>query len=88
MDGLSNGGLHRGDDGQKMAAGAVVTKNVPPYAVVVGVPAKVIKYRFSQEIIDKLQEMQWWDWPKKKLKARIELFQNEGLNIEDLERIE
>jgi acetyltransferase-like isoleucine patch superfamily enzyme len=57
MDGLkiSNGAV--------VAAGAVVTKDVPPYAIVGGVPAKVIKYRFSQEIIDELLELKWWDRP-------------------------
>ena len=41
--------------------GAVVTKDVPPYAVVAGVPAKVIKYRFSDEIISELLELEWWN---------------------------
>lgn len=48
-------------DGAIVASGAVVTKDIPPYAIVAGVPAKVIKYRFSDEIIQKLLEMQWWN---------------------------
>ena len=49
-----------------IAANSVVTKDVPPYAIVAGVPAKIISYRFSPEIIEKLLELQWWnrslDW--------------------------
>ncbi len=46
--------------GSVVAAGAVVTKDVPRYAVVAGNPAKVIKYRFPPEVIDRLEEMRWW----------------------------
>lgn len=42
--------------------GSVVVKDVPPYSIVGGVPAKVIKYRFSSEEIQKLLKMQWWNW--------------------------
>lgn len=47
-------------DGAVIAAGAVVTKDVPPYAIVGGVPAKIIKYRFTPEIISKLSNTEWW----------------------------
>lgn len=55
-------------DGAIVGAGAVVVKDIPAYAVAVGVPAKVTKYRFDEKTIAKLQELQWWDWSLEKLK--------------------
>ena len=52
-------------NGAVVGAGAIVTHDVPPYAIVAGVPANVIKYRFSEDIIAKLQELKWWDYPEK-----------------------
>ncbi|QXO17243.1 CatB-related O-acetyltransferase [Vibrio ostreae] len=53
--------------GAVVGSNAVVTKDVPAYAIVVGNPAKVLKYRFSQPVINKLLEIQWWDWSVKKI---------------------
>jgi len=60
--------------GAVIAAGAVVTKDVPDYAVVGGVPAKVIKYRFPEEDIALLLKLQWWALPDSVLSAHAELF--------------
>lgn len=58
-------------DGAVVAAGSVVTKDIPPYAIVGGVPAKVIKYRFDDEIIKSLQDIKWWDWDQETIKKRV-----------------
>ncbi|MBN8704507.1 MAG: antibiotic acetyltransferase [Bacteroidetes bacterium] len=72
--------------GAVIAANSVVTSDVPPYAVVGGTPAKVLKYRFSQEIIERLLEIQWWDWDYEKIKTNSDLFRND-LNLDILNQI-
>ena len=63
-------------DGAVVAAGALVTKNVPPYAVVGGIPAKVIKYRFEEEVIKKLTAFRWWNKDVSWIAEHAELFSN------------
>ena len=54
-------------DGAVVAAGSVVVKDVPPYAIVGGNPAKLIKYRFTPEQITELLKIKWWNWPDEKI---------------------
>lgn len=59
-------------DGAIIGTRAVVTKNVPPYTIVGGVPAKEIRKRFSEEMIAHLLNVKWWDWPIEKISQNIE----------------
>lgn len=80
------GGVSIGN-GAIIAAKSLVNKDVPPYAIVGGSPAKVIGYRFAPEIIAKLQEIRWWDWDTEKLLRNKAIFTSQELKLSELERI-
>lgn len=58
-------------DGAVIAAGSIVTSDVLPYSIVAGIPAKHQKFRFADDKIKMLLEMQWWDWSIEKIKSQI-----------------
>ena len=60
--------------GAVIAANATVFTDIPPYAIAVGNPARVTKYRFSEAQIQQLLNIAWWDWPDEKIKARLDDF--------------
>ena len=72
-------------DGAIIGARAVVVKDVEPYSIVGGIPAKEIRKRFSPDIIARLRKLQWWNWPPEKIQSIIQYIQNG--NIEVLEKL-
>ncbi|MCM0083487.1 CatB-related O-acetyltransferase [Geomonas sp. Red32] len=63
-------------DGAVIGANSVVTGTIPPYAIAAGSPAKVIKYRFDQEIVDRLLALKWWEWDDDRISRNREFFLN------------
>lgn len=66
--------------GAVVAANAIVTKDVPPYAIVGGNPARVIRYRATEEQIAELLDIAWWDWPDEEVKAAVPLLTTDDID--------
>jgi len=60
--------------GAVVAAQAVVSKDVPPYGIVAGNPARLVKHRFDEDTVDELLRIAWWDWPAERIRANLDLF--------------
>ncbi len=63
--------------GAIIGAGSIVTKDVPPYAIVAGNPAQIVRYRFHQAKIDALLDSSWWDWPLEKIRENPDFLTQE-----------
>ena len=79
-------------DGAVIGAGALVNKDIPPYAIAVGVPARVIKYRFDKKTVARLLEVAWWDWPPAVLRTMVKeltgkLDEKKLVKMEDMSEI-
>ncbi len=66
-------------DGAVIGANTVVAGYIPPYAVAVGNPARIIKYRFDEETIKMLLEVKWWDWPIEKIQRNVHILSGKDI---------
>lgn len=75
-------------DGAVIGAGSVVTRSVPAYAVAAGNPARVLRYRFPDEVVERLRDVAWWTWSDERLRANRELFELDltAIDVDELAR--
>ncbi len=75
-------------NGAVIGAGAVVTKDVEPYSIVAGVPAKKIKMRFDDKTIERLEKIQWWNWPIETIRENLDLIYSKKVDDSVLDKLE
>jgi acetyltransferase-like isoleucine patch superfamily enzyme len=76
-------------DGAVVGARAVVTRSVPPYAIVVGIPARILRYRFDGAIRERLLALRWWDWSDDEIRARRQWFMGDVESfLDEMERLQ
>ena len=73
-------------NGAIIGAGAVVTKDVPDYAVIVGIPGKIIRYRFPEKVIEELLNLKWWDFKPDFIRENISYWQGD-VNLQSIQKI-
>ena len=74
-------------DGAVVGGGAVVTHDVPPYAIVAGVPARIIGYRCEKPLIEELLKIQWWNWPVEVIVENMDLLLKNDISKEVIEKL-
>ena len=73
-------------NGAVLGSNALITRDIPPYAVVGGIPARLIKYRFSEDVINRLEEIKWWDLPDDRITEVVNLFHIDNPTLEEINR--
>ena len=68
-------------DGAIIAARSVVNRDIPPYAIAGGVPARILSWRFEQSVIDKVLAIAWWEWPEKQIEDSISLLSSGDVEL-------
>lgn len=68
-------------DGSVIGANTIVTKDVPPYSIVVGNPGKIVKFRFDEKQIEELLRLKWWELPKDILIKNFDLFKSKDITM-------
>lgn len=71
-------------NGAVIGANSVVTGDIPPYSIAVGSPARIVKFRFDQSTIDKLEELEWWNWNKQKINEMSKYFNSPDLFLKNI----